>query len=566
MAKTIIINRMFTGNYLEQGKNIGHEIINLFRPDAKNEREQPFQIYLMSGGDYPYDRYQSFFGDNGQGNNIEAILFSRSINSNCIEITAKATGVKPVFIPSSEWKGEYSSIEIRNLASKMLTSAPKWWEKLTSRTKKLRLNKLGATEQEVLNALEKLVISVENLHKELEIDDKRKEWVKIADFLYRLADVVKDSDEDAKKDETYKKGVKASKVVYKLSKAMRFRAIHIKQMSYIIENNITYKGVRLDKLYQNNTEAKDGIAIYVTFTADSVVKTKKSLYIVTNEAYKRIGEDNFVVEKGRVSGSSSATYYDYEEIKGILDDKYWEQESVKEVEEQLDKLSDNFNFLAMLGKEDDELAFSNMFAHFFSQDEQFFKSFAKEILKIDRVDEVIEIGVDIGDFTEDSIQREYKNIDLLITGNNYVITIENKIKSGINGERHDIYGETISNQLDKYYNHIEDNYADKQTRKYFLFCPNYNPIDVSKFSSEGQKAFREGLIYYKAIYDFCSKYFEENKNKMNPEKCFYFHEFVKALAKHSKIKDSDHENISLIRMREIIRKIDGSQKNENENL
>lgn len=37
MTHEIIINRMFTGAYLEDERNIGHEIINLYKPD-KGER------------------------------------------------------------------------------------------------------------------------------------------------------------------------------------------------------------------------------------------------------------------------------------------------------------------------------------------------------------------------------------------------------------------------------------------------------------------------------------------------------------------------------------------------
>ena len=39
MAKEIIINRMFTGSYLEDERNIGHEIINLYATD-KNEKTE----------------------------------------------------------------------------------------------------------------------------------------------------------------------------------------------------------------------------------------------------------------------------------------------------------------------------------------------------------------------------------------------------------------------------------------------------------------------------------------------------------------------------------------------
>ena len=45
MNRTIIINKMYAGKYLEAGENIGHEIINLFQSDSEE-----YYIYLNSQG------------------------------------------------------------------------------------------------------------------------------------------------------------------------------------------------------------------------------------------------------------------------------------------------------------------------------------------------------------------------------------------------------------------------------------------------------------------------------------------------------------------------------------
>ena len=42
----VLINHMYSGNYLESG-NLGHEVINLFKSDNGNH-----YIYAMSAGDY----------------------------------------------------------------------------------------------------------------------------------------------------------------------------------------------------------------------------------------------------------------------------------------------------------------------------------------------------------------------------------------------------------------------------------------------------------------------------------------------------------------------------------
>ena len=36
MSKEILINQLFAGEYLNEGENIGHEVINLFRDDDGN--------------------------------------------------------------------------------------------------------------------------------------------------------------------------------------------------------------------------------------------------------------------------------------------------------------------------------------------------------------------------------------------------------------------------------------------------------------------------------------------------------------------------------------------------
>ncbi len=80
--KEIILNRMYVGGYLEDGGNIGHEIINLYKADnGKN------YIYVM-----PY-------GDMAQIHNdkIECILLVRGISADVFEIIGKATGLTQLY-------------------------------------------------------------------------------------------------------------------------------------------------------------------------------------------------------------------------------------------------------------------------------------------------------------------------------------------------------------------------------------------------------------------------------------------------------------------------------------
>ena len=82
----IIINRMFSGEYLENEGNIGHEIINLYKPDNGDK----YYLYLLPYGDYSSDHGST-------KTNIDAVLLVRGRTKDCVEVLAKATGIKRIF-------------------------------------------------------------------------------------------------------------------------------------------------------------------------------------------------------------------------------------------------------------------------------------------------------------------------------------------------------------------------------------------------------------------------------------------------------------------------------------
>ena len=160
-------------------------------------------------------------------------------------------------------------------------------------------------------------------------------------------------------------------------------------------------------------------------------------------------------------------------------------------------------------------------SYFFNINRDVFSRFAREVLSVNIQ-------------TDFTIEREKKNIDLLISDKNNAVVIENKIKSNINGinERHDIYSNQVQSQLKKYYQFVatDDEYC-KKTVSCFIFSPNYNRIDLSKFSC-GEKY---TVVYYREIYNF----FVENRN------CFdevpYFEDFINAMHKHTMDYDNELE-------------------------
>ena len=79
--KIIVLNRMYSGEYLKDETNIGHEIINLFRTD-----DGANFIYLGSYGNY----HASHIG------RFESILLGRSISKNVFEVLGKAEELIPM--------------------------------------------------------------------------------------------------------------------------------------------------------------------------------------------------------------------------------------------------------------------------------------------------------------------------------------------------------------------------------------------------------------------------------------------------------------------------------------
>lgn len=79
MAKEILINQLFAGSFLEEGENIGHEIINLFRDDNGNNN-----LFVTHDGHV-------------KGHNIEYIIFVRHVSSKkTVEVIGLAEGLHSI--------------------------------------------------------------------------------------------------------------------------------------------------------------------------------------------------------------------------------------------------------------------------------------------------------------------------------------------------------------------------------------------------------------------------------------------------------------------------------------
>lgn len=79
MAKEILINQLFAGKYLDEGVNIGHEVINLFKDDAGNHN-----LFVTPSGRV-------------NGHDLEYILFVRNISARkTVEVVGLAKGISNI--------------------------------------------------------------------------------------------------------------------------------------------------------------------------------------------------------------------------------------------------------------------------------------------------------------------------------------------------------------------------------------------------------------------------------------------------------------------------------------
>ena len=288
---------------------------------------------------------------------------------------------------------------------------------------------------------------------------------------------------------------------------------------YIKDHPINYGGIP----YIKGNEKSPSI----TFLSERLLFPKEQIYILDSNYDKEISNivKAYKLVDKRFSRQSLLMYLDdvdnqksYDEIEKMINNKdLWEERITK-----LDsiKYNNHFNFLSLIGKEDDELSFSNMFSYLFGNYHELFKRFAKDVLERDISDNYV-------------IKREFHNIDLWIEDEDDVIVIENKIKSGINGvsPRHNFSEDgLVQSQLSTYHEFAAD-YAEKHNKKVkcFIFVPNYNKLDLSKY--EGSKLYTK--IRYRDIYNYLIKQTVDNK---------YYGDFLNALYKHTKDVPVDYSD------------------------
>ena len=292
------------------------------------------------------------------------------------------------------------------------------------------------------------------------------------------------------------------------------------QKKHIDDNKITYGNI---KIYELGSWSN----YFVTFEAEGIYKAKTDIYLTPNKNQYYSSNSTFILENIKAINNQSQKLYidpnnaNYKTIENIIRNAdFWEKNTVDKI--NLSENNENTeSFLSIIKKENDELVNSNLLAHFLENDKIFWSDFVGKVLKI--TDE------NVINSTPKITRESIGNIDLFIEVGECAIVIENKIKSGISGQRDNGYS-----QLEKYVEKAVEHFTDpksnvslptNRTLYFYILRPDYN--------NEDYKVFNKGDVYTEIKY---SKIYEVIKNRNSD---FHFDEFKRVVKKHSAEYDNE---------------------------
>ena len=328
-------------------------------------------------------------------------------------------------------------------------------------------------------------------------------------------------------------------------KAEILSKIHKEQIDKLKE--VKYCGKSLEDIFKKNYLFGD-LNILVTLKVKNLILPKQNIYLTNN--WKVFSNffyhgDKVIEVKASPSAQSQTTFIEYSDdiIQGIKCSD-WE----KAYELDINKFDVGFepSFLTIIKKEYDELSYSNLFAYFLKNIDFYNHFFAA--LCDENSGQLFKMQ--IGTSSKLEVVREENHIDIIIKADNFIMVIENKIKSAINGHsEEDINGKKFKNQLVRYYKYVEN--KDKEKNKYyFIFAPDYNPVDKDNFGKSEAVEMKDvwRVIRYSKILEKCELFcgFKGTSDE------WYYKEFKKALRVHTVSSLKNHYRDMQIKMKNLI--------------
>lgn len=329
-----------------------------------------------------------------------------------------------------------------------------------------------------------------------------------------------------------------------------FKSVYNAQSS----ENLKY----LNTLLQDYFKGQSNTVLY-SFISTKFYKPTKNIYFIINEDNKELDESSNEIyidltnilkldNRKVLANTSMLSYYDSKDFCKIIEKLINSGDFVLDNNDSFDVLYNKStgtykeffkkSFLDTINKTNDELAFSNWLASLLKSNNEFFKSFIENILSkkshtLSQTNTLIDI---VREQSAVTTTNQTKKIDLWIETDEYIIYIENKIKSDINGyNKHSVTTETYTSQLSNYYEYAEkynkENYNGKKTIIPVLLVPNYSEIvTIKNYLSNFTSGTKYLIFTYKELKEFCDDF--HNKNQSFNEE--YFDEFRNAIDRHTK--------------------------------
>lgn len=318
--------------------------------------------------------------------------------------------------------------------------------------------------------------------------------------------------------------------------------------------------------------------VYVTFKADKVFKLKedKPIIISMNEnknqkSFYSDDENATIIKCNWRIGhqNTSLKLNEAGELKDIIENPdYWDDTDIVPINEKITNKYSNtnqFNFLKLILKEDDETIFTNMFYYYLKNNDKMLKQFIEFLneknnlmidsnmeMKIEREKPTRNSNTDADERNkqideceslshkekEDLKSQKTKYIDLWIDSEKDIIIIENKIHSGLNG----IDKEKELSQLDTYYQYAILNQNNRNIYA-FIFVPNYNEEKIKKEKEKINKTNSKNyggkykIITYGELYEFFKSFKKETKYIEDK----YYDDFLNAISKHKYMPSEEME-------------------------
>lgn len=315
---------------------------------------------------------------------------------------------------------------------------------------------------------------------------------------------------------------------------------HLKEMSTVL-----YGGKRLIDIFNNGEKQ-----LLATYRAKEVKAVKEELMIRIDDKNKKREEGiKYITPSKHISDKEfqfaktspymyfpeqndvGETMMDYKELVEIINDKkIWNNRSVGQY------ASSSYGkelLIEIMQKEDSELSYSNMIAHYLRSNTDFRKGFLALLCKQNPKIALPQNKVEI--------LREHDNIDLLLRYDDTAIVIENKIKASISEYKDG------TNQLGKYMDMVQKDSRWKNLY-FFLLIPDYTRFDLKTLDYKDHPISKiYQVIHYSDILEIL--------NKLTSKDDYRFDEFKGAIGFHSEPVDTSNFKSMIRRFQETIENV-----------